>query len=339
MRFAAPVLVLLGLSFGCAAQDQVELVRNGQARATIVVPTDTSRWTTQAATWLQQYVEQSTGANLPIVREGDAQATGTIISVGHTKLARQAGIEVDHLKWDGCRLEVRGDTLFLIGRDQTKFFKRQTGAWNNNGAHGTARAVLKFLEEVCSIRWFLPGPQGAHVPRHRDLVVDRDYALTFEPAFGFSDGRFAYEPGFLPGDATTPASLANNFRVAIAANTGGHTFTWLVPGEKYFAEHPEYFALLGGERTAAGNHLCTSNKDVQRIILQGVQEKFDLGYDIVSLGQADGYTRCECEPCEAMDSYRWSPAGRAWNDYLYDDQGLKDTPADRLFLVYKWLAD
>jgi hypothetical protein len=118
-----------------------------------------------------------------------------------------------------------------------------------------------------NFHWFLPGPNGANVPTHRDLIVDADYDKTFIPPFGFSDGRFPYESGFLPGDATTPASLANNFRVAIAANTGGHTFTWLVPAKIYFDQHPEYFALIGGKRTAAGNQLCTSNPEVKQLIL------------------------------------------------------------------------
>ena len=64
---------------------------------------------------------------------------------------------------------------------------------------------------------------------------------------------------------------------------GYHTLGQLLPSEKYFKTHPEYFALQNHERIPA--QLCLSNPDVQRIVADNliavIRENSDL--DIVTL--------------------------------------------------------
>lgn len=327
---------LLIASAPSVASERLYIVKDSQAAATIVIPQPTPHWTSQAAQWLQAYLQESTGATLSIVTEDQAPTSQTIVSIGHTRLAQEAGIKVDDLDWDGCKLQVKDSTLFLIGRDQEKPLKNP-----NKGAHGTARAVVTFLEDFCGVRWFLPGPEGDWVPQHQDIAVPTGLNEKAVPAFAFSDGRYPYASKFL-GDDLNPAALANNFRVGIAANTGGHTFNWLLPPAEYFPDHPEYFALIDGKRhfNPERPYLCDSNPEIVKILLRGIQEKFDEGYDVVSLGQTDGYMRCQCDRCEALDDYRGVGPNQSWNDFLYSDrQGLRDRPADRLFLLFKKIID
>ena len=68
----------------------LQLVTNGRPKATIVIPRAAKYWTETAAHWLQRYVEKATGAKLAIVTE-DAAPSGTLISVGHTQRAANAG--------------------------------------------------------------------------------------------------------------------------------------------------------------------------------------------------------------------------------------------------------
>ena len=138
----------------------------------------------------------------------------------------------------------------------------------------------------------------------------------------------------------TPASFANNFRSAIRMRTfGGHSYYSWVPAEKYFDEHPEYFALINGKRTAERNHLCSSNPDVREILIRKLREEFDAGYDWVELGQEDDYARCECEQCEALDRYR-GELPPDWYE-MYDQAGFDRLRNRRVngFCCCKAIAD
>ncbi len=316
---------------GSESGPQLTLVKDGQPASTIVIPKNADEWTNRSAEWLQSYVQQSTGAKLPILSD-DKELAGTLISVGKTALAEKAAIDLSDLKWDGGKLIARGNVLFLIGRDSTRTIKSSP----LHGARGTARAVLTFLEDACGIRWFLPTPEGELIPTKTDISVAADLSKTVIPAFAYADGRAAYSPGFLKTGGDTPASIINNFRNSISVLAGGCYYE-AVPADKYFKEHPEYFALINGKRTGDINHLCSSNPEVRQLLLRWIQEKFDAGYDLVTLGQEDGYLRCECPECEKLDQFRWKPDGQRWD--VFQKGGLKNTPCDRLFLTHKWVID
>ena len=104
-------------SVGLAAPGPLCLVRDGKPVSTIVYPDDADRWSFDAAKWVCAYVRKSTGAYLRFVPESRAP-DGTLISVGHTRVARKAGMHVADLKWDGHKMAVKGDVLFLVGRHE-----------------------------------------------------------------------------------------------------------------------------------------------------------------------------------------------------------------------------
>jgi len=313
--------------------EYLTLVENGRAACTIVAPANADKWTRQAVEWLTEYVEKATGARLKVVADNEPTPSGALISVGRTTLAAKAGIDESGLKYDGCKLIVKGDVLYLFGRDSKRIIKEQPLV----GARGTCRAVLMFLEDFCGIRWLLPGPQGEYVPKSDEIVVPKDLAKTFVPAFAYSDGRYPYDYGFLVNGGGTPGAIINNYRKAVLAISGGHTYYGSVPTADYFKDHPEYFALISGKRTGKGNHLCTSNPEVRKLLLEWTKKRFDEGWDWITIGQEDGYLRCECPECEKLDNYRWAPTGARWEDF--QNNGLRDTPCERLFLTHKWVID
>ena len=337
-------------------EEQLDLVVDGQPASSIVVADDADWWHRMAAGWLQEYVERATGAQLPLVKESEAPG-GTLISVGPTKLAADAGIAVDDLKWDGCRLAVRDNVLYLIGRDSKgsgrgdpspkKLRDYRTGdPWRPDrihgsmgadlaGANGTCKAVVTFLESACGVRWFMPFEQGTFVPRVEALSVPRSLEETVTPAFAYAIGSFLYGSPRL-----YPSAYANNFRYGIRLKTfGGHSwYHWVSAG--HFKKHPEYFALRDGKRTAEGNHLCTSNPEVQRLLLAGIRAEFNKGYDWVQLGQSDGWKRCECKTCEAMDNFKpWDKTvdGPDWHKWLHTTN--RSNPVERLHVVHNWIAE
>ena len=113
------------------AASELDIVVNAKPAATIVIPADPPKWTRQAADWLQEYIEKVSGARLPVLPEGKAP-DGTLISVGHTRLFAKQRIELSGLRWDGCRLLVRDNVLYLVGLDNAG-----TATHDYVGARGT----------------------------------------------------------------------------------------------------------------------------------------------------------------------------------------------------------
>lgn len=335
------VLVAHNVAIGQTESGELWLVNAGKPAATIVIPEHSEHWTTQASEWLVEYVQKSTGATLAVRRENEGIPSGTVVSVGPTQLAAKTGVDTEGLKWDACRLVVKGNVLYLIGRDDAG-----TKTHNWVGARGTCRAVIKFLEDVCGIRWFLPSPQGEFVPTKTEIRVPADLSQTFQPAFAYSDGRSVYDVNILDEPGKSLAAQANNYRKSVKAAPGGHSYYHAVPADKYYAEHPEYCALIDGKRTGNGNHLCTSHPDVKRLLIEYMRSRFDSGLDWVSLGQEDGYVRCQCERCEQRDDYRFSNwhqnerrNGRTGRWETFQNTQLKKTPCERVLLLHKAVAD
>jgi len=322
----------------------LDLVKDGKAVATIVIPDNEDAWTKMAAGWIAEYVKRATGADLPIVPESKAPR-GALIAVGHTKLAEAAGIRTDDLKWDACKLVVKGEALYLLGRDTGTIPPNPKAAGESYdmhimdrvgdiGAKGTCRAAATFLEDACGVRWLVPAPEGTWVPQRASLSVSRDLSKTVTPVFAYANGRNIYG-----SPLASPAAYANNWRTSILMMTyGGHSYDKWVP-ESLFKEHPEYFAMIAGKRTPTGNHLCTSNPEVRQLLLKGIQNLFDHGYDWVQLGQSDGYSRCECPVCESEDTYGTlrQQAGESDEEFYY--KRFRDNPCERLLLAHKWIAD
>ena len=314
---------------------ELAIVRDGKPVATTVIPDKATHWERVAAGWVRAYVKRSTGAQLGLVAESNVPRSrgGTLVSIGHTKLAEIAGIRTGDLKYDGCKLIAKGNVLYLIGRDVPGLTPtaRDYGA----GARGTCRAAVKFLEDFVGVRWFVPVPAGDRVPAKRDITVPGDLNVAFSPAFGFAHGRSIYGP--------PPAGIANNFRTAILIKSyGDDSYSQWVPKEKYAKQHPEYFMLTeSGRRDPGGNHLCTSNPQVRALLKKGLFEQFEKGYEFVQLGQTDGYQPCRCPACEALDKYpqglkEYFKSKRSFADYL---RIMGRYPCERLHVAHKWLID
>jgi hypothetical protein len=77
------------------------VAQDGQAKATIVIAPDASARVKKAAQTLQQYIKESSGAELPIANS----ATTAAINIGVTDASRKAGIDAGQLDEDGFILQ------------------------------------------------------------------------------------------------------------------------------------------------------------------------------------------------------------------------------------------
>ena len=112
----------------------------------------------------------------------------------------------------------------------------------------------------------------------------------------------------LPEDDIVGARLQE---LGLLPDTTVHAYDLLIPVEKYFKSHPEYFALLGGKRAHAGAQLCLSNMEMREAfaneLLAQIKQRPHIG--VFGFPPKDGYGHCECEKCLALDRPEDRPLG------------------------------
>jgi hypothetical protein len=79
-----------------------------------------------------------------------------------------------------------------------------------------------------------------------------------------------------------------------------HTMFSLVPPEKYFELHPEYYALMDGKRVKT--QLCLSNAEVLAITIEELGKRMKEKPDKIywSVSQMDTFGACECDGCKTL---------------------------------------
>jgi hypothetical protein len=293
----------------CTVMDafcSVAVVENGAVKADVILAPDAADGEKAAAYELVTYVRRVTGAELPL-RHRRTPGRAALL-VGLSAAPEPIRGRVRALRGDGFVLEAKGDTLVLAG----------------NGRDGTSFAVYEFLERFAGVRWLWPGAVGEVVPRRTTLLVD-EMSLAREPAFVW---RFLGPGGALwgPYDRWGKERMMGISAEHQGAQSlwekrnrfggeniyGGHAFGEILPPSVYGPTHPEYFALVKGERQWKkfdGKHACqpcTSNPEVVQKTIEYCTRKFATQPELdgVSIGLNDGRGFCECDNCMKLDTGR-----------------------------------
>ena len=138
------------------------------------------------------------------------------------------------------------------------------------------------------------------------------FRREFKPSFEY---RWVCEGDWALHNRMNLWAPVNGQTVGVNWKWDFHTFRELIPPDKYFKAHPEWFALVKGKRqgiTDLSGHdsqLCTSNPEVIEKLAQGLVETIqaDPTIEVISLTPNDGGGFCECKNCEALDG---PPRGR-----------------------------
>jgi hypothetical protein len=168
---------------------------------------------------------------------------------------------------------------------------------------GALYGCYAFLEDVLGCRWFTA--KNRHIPKRPTLEV-KNLDIQQSPAFEYREPFFteAYDRDW------AVRNRANGNAARLDESVGGqvkygrfvHTFAELVPPDRHFESHPEYFSLIDGKRMKGYHQLCLTNPDVLRICIEGVRgwirERPDA--TIFSVSQNDTYFPCQCENCKAV---------------------------------------
>ncbi|MCU0959542.1 MAG: DUF4838 domain-containing protein [Pirellulaceae bacterium] len=299
MLRVALVVQILTVMMGSQAM-AATLAANGKSPYTIVVATDAIAAEQTAARELQSHLTLVTGAELPIVTEAAAPAGNRLILVGQTAAFRTAFPDEDlaSLMHDGIILRTAGDRLYLLGGQP----------------RGTLYAVYTFLEDIVGVRWWGARPDETFIPTRPTLDIP-DLNRLHVPALQYREAfyRCAFDGVY------AARSKCNGHFVRVAPEYGGHynilgwchTFYQLLPPDKYFAEHPEWYSEINGRRTFEGAQLCLTNDQMRAELTQQALEwlRKDPQAGMISISQNDWGGACQCAQCKAWLAEEGSESG------------------------------
>jgi len=272
-----------------------QIVQSGQSLSQIIIPAKPTYLEEFAATELQKYIEKISDASIPIIKEDETREYPFSIVLGATKKSDEVEIQPNEagMGRDGFEIKSLKDDLIIRGRNDL----------------GTLFGVYELLERYFEVRWFMPGEE--YYPRSNNLELGQ-INLIYKPSFTF---RWVGRGEWPLHQRMNCFINAEGMDVGVNWKWHFHTFRRLMPPELYYEEHPEYFALVNGERTitdsrSSGNQLCTSNPDVIREVAKNLIDTLNVEPDIeiITLAPNDGRGFCECEECSSLDE-----PGRDWH--------------------------
>jgi hypothetical protein len=321
------------------------VVADGQAAATIVVPDQPAPAVKVAVDELVRFVEKSTGVKLPVVRESErgAVAGGTVISIGPTRLAGQAGLLKDPQPGEFFAVRWVGATVFLLGNDSVT--QDAVTVWPGGGRRpppgqaeiflGSLDATVWFIENSLGGGYLFPGEVGTRYPYGKSLAATRTDKEFRTPYILRSLRNFAGGADFrrIAPDVLTPKEQARCRSDAARwmflrglgyprAIKSGHAFTdWY---EKYKDSDPDIFARFPDGHwgiVPASPHFqyhdpqwvkfCEANPKVAQMTAQKMREFFAANPESLtfSVAQNDGRwdAFCVCDACRKMDDPKAEP--------------------------------
>ncbi|HID11332.1 MAG TPA: DUF4838 domain-containing protein [Candidatus Latescibacteria bacterium] len=269
----------------------------GRSPYRIVLGEDASPSEVYAGEELRKFIEEIGGCELPVVKELREGERGIFLGDGPA-LRRLVGDGIDYgrLGEEGFVLRTVGPHIVISGGRR----------------RGTLYGVYTFLEKYLGCRWYTPDVSKVPKVEAIDLPeLDEEYL----PSFEYREVFYAHA---FDGDWAA-RNKVNGSHMELEERHGGkvkyshfvHTFYQLVPPGRYFEEHPEYFSLVGGRRTAERAQLCLTNPDVLRIaageVFRWIEE--DPEASIFSVSQNDWGGWCECEICSEVDEREGARSG------------------------------
>ncbi len=311
ITFGLLATACIAASFGNAGEIVIA-ERGKRAKYTIVLPADAGASVKYAAEELRDYVRQMTGVELPVAVNGAINVRKAIfIAPDASRLPSLVSRPLPNDD-DSFRIVAKPPHIYVIG-----------------GKRGVLYGVYELLETYGGVGWF--SSWRTVVPKRNRFAVPNNLDDAQSPAFAMRSTSWwdvrAHSPtnvqnvAFaahmrLNGDRNIPRGEAGEKYGGAPYFFGGglgacHTFNSLLPPQKHFKEHPEWYSEVNGKRTDVRSQLCLTNPDVLRMVTSNVLERIrkDPGATFYGVSQNDCRGYCTCTNCAAVDAEEESHAG------------------------------
>ncbi|MBT9450480.1 DUF4838 domain-containing protein [Akkermansia glycaniphila] len=262
-------------------QPPLQLAAGGTTEYTILTPDKPSGITHSAADELAFHLKQITGAEWPVKQE-QARADRPEIRLEITDSDPAVPQNTQ-----GYRIFTEGNDIIIRSRSP----------------HGLLYGTYALLEDKYGCRWYTP--DETLIPRQETLRLD-PFDTSAAPAFVyrdiyaadvFRDRKWAQRLRLNSGTFRWPDKPTDHLYNYMPGYSC-HTFEHLVPPDKHFKTHPEYYGLVNGKRDK--NLLCLSNPAVFETALATLRTDLARHKErpcIVSISQNDCGGWCQCPEC------------------------------------------
>ena len=291
----AVVLVVVLALIGRLQAAPVTIAENGAAKAIIVVAEGATEAEQYAANELADFLKQVTGAAFEVSSPPTAGKSRLLVGPDAAKLAAP-DFSTDGLGADGIIIRTVGSDLILAGGQP----------------RGTLYAVYTFLEDQIGCRWW--SSKVSTIPSKPTLTVG-ELNIRYVPALEYRES-FWFDA--FDGDWAV-RNKCNGNSERLDDKRGGkhkyegfvHTFYPLIPPDKYFQDHPEWFSEIKGTRTHDRAQLCLTNEEMRAELVKNLKERMrkNPAATIASVSQNDWHGNCQCAKCAAIEQEEGSPAG------------------------------
>jgi len=318
MIFPAVLVAAMAAFMSPASSAQVQagpcsrtfvFVDKGLPAAMIEIPSAAGEVERRAAEILQSSVRKMSGVVLPI-REVDAPSAGTAASSagagspGRSSAAPAALSFVAALGFSASALPA--EIASAVSTLRPDGFLVATSARNlyvaSGGGRGTVYGVVHLLEKYFNCRKYSPTVEV--FPPRKDIAL----GCIFDADNPANDVRIVH------GEFSLDPDYRDWMRLHVQDDLYGqgyyvHTFQKLMPGQAYFAEHPEYFALINGQRVI--DQPCLSRPEVFDLVVSKLRAEMAAQPDkkIWSVSQNDNDSYCQCPECRKAVEEEGTPAG------------------------------
>ena len=327
----------VGAVAGALGGVQMTLVESGATTCTIVIPKDASATEALAAGELQRYLKEATGVEMPLVTDGAPVAAGRILVATSEHAPKSLGIDRDVLGDEGFAIKTVGDDLYMIGsRDRSCLY-----------------AVYNFLYDVVGVRFYCYDDE--RVPKLDRLQIgpiDRidKPDFTYRGLKGWNPvgvqfhwmAKMGYNyiqtglKGFVKRPERYSPFVRDVKKWDMIFDLGGHYVLKVLPPEKYFKDHPEWYSLIIPENkigemdddyygkrydTSAGKReprqICSSSPEAVEEFVKNFMDmvKKYPDADIYAAWYSDGLTFCQCPRCIRKQNWLWineHPSCKHW---------------------------
>lgn len=262
-----------------ALASDIHIVSDQTSEFVILTDSSTGEVEQKAATILQKYIYEVSNTRIDIVKENPGDQKHYI------KLKNIDEHNTDAKK-QGYLIETKDSNLYITGY----------------GEKGVLYGVYTFIEQALQCRKLAPG-EPAIIHKSETVSIDSQLHIEEYPDFMY---REVYSM------AETDEEYLDWHKLNHMDGTWGlwgHSVFKLVPPNKHFEKHPEYFTFYNGNHQAF--QLCLSNPEVLTTVANSLQEMINEKPHVEywSISANDNVAVCECDECNRINKEEGSQSG------------------------------
>jgi len=282
------------VSFSLLLQAEIPLARDGEAVAEIVIDTKADKVVKYAASELQYWIKEISGAKLKIVNKSGKMKYKIILQVN------PASFRADLKKMqgnDGYAVREKGKNIYLFA----------------STPKGVLNGVFKLLFKNTDIIWARPNVEfGTIFSKKTNLVLTKTDYIDI-PVYVLRGWQMIGPRHHLPsevwqvrnGNNWSAATISYNSKFVKFGNIleygGGHNLVGrYITLKKYVTKHPEFFSMKKGKRLLSRKtQLCFTNPEMTRAFIAELDTKINKSpnYDTYRIMIEDNHNVCDCPNC------------------------------------------